>query len=133
MEGGENMGKIIDLNTFAEGALSERFNVELQKILENIADPNTDAKKTRKLTVTVSFKADDKRDVVLTSVIAKPSLAPSKDIEDKLLMDLDAEGKITGAELKSGVKGQTYYNSDTGEVLDDKGKNVVNYKSRRDA
>ncbi|KON88967.1 replication terminator protein [Cytobacillus firmus] len=123
------MNKIIDLNTFAEGALAERANVELQKILENIADPNTDAKKVRKLTLTITLSADDKRDVVLTNVVAKSTLAPAKQIEAKLIMDMDSQGKITGAELKSGVKGQTYYDTETGEIQDDRGTKIVNFKN----
>lgn len=123
------MNKIIDLNTFAEGALAERANVELQRILENIADPNTDAKKIRKLTLTITLSADDKRDVVLTNVVAKSTLAPAKQIEAKLIMDMDSQGKITGAELKSGVKGQTYYDTETGEIQDDRGTKIVNFKN----
>ncbi|MCU9614112.1 replication terminator protein [Caldibacillus lycopersici] len=119
------MNKIIDLNTFAEGALAERANVELQKILENIADPNTDPKKKRTLTITINLAADDKRDVVLTSVVAKSKLAPAKDIQAKLIMDLDSRGKVTGAELKSGIKGQTFIDVDTGEILDDTGNQVA--------
>jgi hypothetical protein len=121
--------KIIDLNLFADGALAERANIELQKILENIADPNTDAKVKRKLTMTITLAADDKRDVVLTNVVAKSTLAPAKHIEAKLIMDLDSNGNITGAELKSGIKGQTYVNVDTGEILDDIGSKVVNFKN----
>lgn len=123
------MQKIIDLNSFAEGAMAERFDVELQKILENIADPNTDAKKVRKLTLTISLKADDKRDVVLTNVVAKSTLAPAKEIEAKLLMDLDGRGKVTGAELKSGVRGQTYI-TEEGYVADDRGQKIINLKQQ---
>ncbi len=36
------MTSIVDLNAFADGALAEQFNAELYKVLENIADPNTD-------------------------------------------------------------------------------------------
>lgn len=123
------MPRIIDLNTFAEGALAERTNSELQKILENIADPNTDATKKRKLTLTITLSADEKRDVVLTNVIAKCTLAPAKQIETKLIMDMDSKGKITGAELKSGIKGQTFIDVDTGEIQDDRGMKIVNFKS----
>ncbi|MGD6993968.1 replication terminator protein [Sutcliffiella horikoshii] len=122
------MSNIIDLNNFAEGALAERFNEELQKVLENIADPNTDVKKVRKLTLTVSLRADEKRDVVFTSVLAKSSLAPAKEIEAKLLMDLDGRGKITGAELKSGIKGQTYI-TDEGEVESDRGEKIISFRN----
>ncbi|MGE6718691.1 replication terminator protein [Peribacillus frigoritolerans] len=122
------MSKIIDLNTFAEGALSERFNNELQRVLENIADPNTDPKKTRKLTMTVAFNADEKRDVIFTSVLAKLSLAPAKQIEAKLMMDFDGNGKITGAELKSGVKGQTFIDTD-GDISTDQGEKIISFKN----
>lgn len=123
------MANIIDLNTFADGALSERANVELQKILENIHDPNTDAKKARKLTLTITLSADEKRDVVLTNVVAKTTLAPAKPIESKLIMDMDNKGKITGAELKSGLKGQTYIDVETEEIKDDRGAKIVNFKN----
>ncbi|MGV2443089.1 UNVERIFIED_CONTAM: replication terminator protein [Bacillus sp. ATCC 13368] len=119
---------MIDLNTFAEGALSERFNNELQRVLENIADPNTDPKKTRKLTMTVAFNADEKRDVIFTSVLAKLSLAPAKQIEAKLMMDFDGNGKITGAELKSGVKGQTFIDTD-GDISTDQGEKIISFKN----
>jgi uncharacterized protein YuzE len=117
----------IDLNTFANGALAERANEELQKILENIADPNTDAKKKRKLTLTITLSADNERDVIMTNVLAKSTLAPSEPIEAKILMDLDNDGKVTGAELKSGIKGQTFIDVETGEIQDDRGK-IISFK-----
>lgn len=123
------MLKIIDLNTFADGALAERANVELQRILENIADPNTDPSKKRTLTLTITLVADEKRDVVRTNVVAKSKLAPAKDIESKLIMDLDNNGKVTGAELKSGIKGQTFIDVETGEIQDDRGTKIVNFKN----
>lgn len=124
------MSNIVNLNTFAEGALAERVNTELQKILTNIADPNTDAKKARKLTLTITLKGDEKRDVVFASVVAKSTLAPAKEIESKLIMDLDSKGKVTGAELKSGIKGQTYMD-DQGDVADDQGEKIISFKKQR--
>lgn len=122
------MKKMIDLEQFADGAMAERFNAELQKVLENIADPNTDAKKVRKLTLTVAFKsADDKRDVVQVSVQAKTTLAPATNIETKLIVDHDTNGEVVGAELKSGVKGQTFIDSD-GDISDDTGNKIIEFK-----
>ncbi len=121
--------KIIDLNSFAGGALSERLNTDLQKVLENIADPNTDGKKKRKLTLTITFNADESRDVVMTNVVSKLTLAPAHAIEAKLLMDLDGKGKVTGAELKSGVKGQTFID-EQGDVSDDQGNKIINLKQQ---
>ncbi|MCM3111651.1 replication terminator protein [Lederbergia lenta] len=123
------MPNIIDLNNFAEGAVSERLNQELQKVLENIADPNTDPTKARKVTLTITLKADDKRDLAMASVVAKSSIVPAKSIDAKIIMDLDNGGKITGAELKSGIKGQTYV-TDEGEIADDKGE-IINFKQKK--
>jgi hypothetical protein len=123
------MANIINLSSFADGAVAERFNAELQKILENIADPNTDAAKVRKLTLTLSFKADEKRDIVVTSVQAKSALSPAKHIETKIVMDLDNRGNVTGAELKSGIKGQSYITED-GEVETDVGEKVISFKQQ---
>ena len=118
---------MINLDNFADGAVAERFNMELQKVLENIADPNTDAKKVRKVTLTVSFKADDKRDVALVSVQAKSQLAPALEIETKIIMDQDSRGNIVGAELMSGIKGQTFIDSD-GDIADDTGNKIIEFK-----
>lgn len=127
---------IIDMNSFADGAVAERFNLELQKVLENIADPNTDPKKVRKVAVTVSVKADEKRDIASVSIQAKTTLAPAKDIETKIVMDYDAKGRVTGQELKSGAKGQTFITpngeiaTDTGEILTPEEGKVIDFKQQ---
>lgn len=123
------MSEIIDLTQFADGAVAERFNQELQKVLENIADPNTDPKKVRKLTMTVKISSNEKRDLATVNVEAKSTLVPAKHIEAQLLMDYDNKGKVTGAELKSGIKDQTYFDAETGEITDDRGSKIISFKS----
>lgn len=118
---------MIKLNEFAGGAVAERFNIELQKVLENITDPNTDPKKPRKLQLTLTVKADENRDIASVSIQTKTSLVPAKDIETKIIMDYDASGKVVGDELKSGAKGQMFIDDD-GDLADDKGNKVVNLK-----
>lgn len=68
------MEYMIDLNEFAEGALAAKVNAELEKVLENIADPNTDPKKNRTITVSIKIHGDEKRDVLNTTVSTKVSL-----------------------------------------------------------
>lgn len=116
----------IDLNTFAGGALRERVNLDLQELLENIADPNTSSTAARKLTITLTFKANENREVAMVDVQTKPTLVPAKGFGTQFILGKDNRGKVIGAELKSGAKDQTYINED-GEVADDKGK-VVNFK-----
>jgi hypothetical protein len=124
------MSQIIDLTQFADGAVAERFNQELIKVLENIADPNTDPKKARKLTLTVSIAGNEKRDIATVGIQAKITLAPAKQIETQIIMDYDNKGRVTGAELKSGIKGQTYVDMETGEIADDRGNKIINLKQQ---
>jgi hypothetical protein len=123
------MSKIVDLNNFANGAMAERLNQELQKVLDNVADPNTDPKKVRKVTMTVSLSSNDNRELASVSVQVKSTLAPAKNIEAQLIMDYDVNGKVTGAELKSGTKGQTYIDPE-GDVSDDVGNKIINLKQQ---
>lgn len=113
----------INLQDLAGGSVAERIDIELQKIFENIADPNTDAKKPRKLQINLTFKADANRDIANISVQVKPTPVPAKDIETKAVIDLDENGMITGAELKSKQKGQTYIDEE-GDIADDKGQKI---------
>ncbi|WEA47319.1 replication terminator protein [Priestia aryabhattai] len=115
--------QIIDLNSFADGALAERFNIEFQKVLANVTDPNTDPEKARKLTITVSVKSDKRRKVSNVSVVAKTTLLPARDIQTQVLMDFDANGEVTGAELLSGEEGQMFIDKD-GDPATDIGQKV---------
>jgi uncharacterized protein YuzE len=124
------MSNTIDLSSFADGAVAERFNIELSRVLQNIADPNTDPKKVRKITLEVKLKADEKRDITLVDITAKSKVEPARPIETKIIMDYDSKGNVIGAELKSGAKGQMYIDQNTGEIRDDKGKNVIDYQKR---
>ena len=51
------MEVMIDLNTFADGALAERFHQEFERVMENMADLNT-IRKARKIVLTLSFAGD---------------------------------------------------------------------------
>lgn len=119
------MSKILNLAEMGHGAFMERFHIELQRALENVADPNTDPKKARKITLTVTLKADENRDIATFEVQSKATLVPAKALTTQVVIDRDGSGKIVGAELRSGQKGQMFLDED-GEVKDDKG-NVVNF------
>jgi len=51
----------IDLTTVGGGAAIERFKVELDRALWNIADPNTEWKKPRKIVLTVTIQPNEQR------------------------------------------------------------------------
>lgn len=132
------MEHMVNLNDFADGALAARFNDELQKVLDNIADPNTESHKNRTITVQVNIHGDDNRDVVNASVVAKSKLMPAKEVQTKLMMGADDNGNIIGKELRSGVKGQMFIDqdndvaTDTGEkVKEEDPSRVINFREQR--
>lgn len=114
----------IKLSEFAGGAVDERFNLELQEVLKNINDLNTDPTKKRKITITVTMTGNDDRDLSSVLVEAKTVLVPAMGISSTLILDHDEKGKPVAAELKSGIRGQSFISED-GEILDDKGQAVL--------
>jgi len=128
---GGNRMPIVDLNNFAGGALSERFNLELQKVVENIADPNTEPTKVRKVTMTVTLKANENRDIAEVDITANPTLAPAKSVSSSLLIGVDGKGNVGASELKSGVKGQTFVDEE-GDISEDDGSKITDFRKKRD-
>ncbi|WP_249777600.1 replication terminator protein [Paenalkalicoccus suaedae] len=121
--------KIINLEEFANGALSERLNEELLKVLDNIADPNTLPNKARVITAKLKIVGDKERNLGNTLIEVSSKLVPAEEIPTKILIDQDSNGKTTGAELKSGVKGQTYMQDDG--VYSDLGEKVYDFQSQK--
>ncbi|GEM04493.1 replication terminator protein [Halolactibacillus miurensis] len=120
---------IVDLNDFADGALAERFNYELKNLLQNIADPNTDPKKKRKLQIVLTLTSNEKREIAEVDIDVKTTPAPRLSLGSTLVMDRDEAGYATAAELKSGVKDQTYFDSEDGRIKDDRG-GVIDFKAQ---
>ncbi|MED3102303.1 replication terminator protein, partial [Bacillus thuringiensis] len=106
-----------------DGALAERFHQEFERVMENMADLNTDPKKARKIVLTLSFAGDKKRDVWNCQVQATSKLAPTEAVESKILLDMDQNGNLVGQELASGIQGQFYMDLQ-GDVKTDIGQPV---------
>ena len=114
----------LNLAEMAQGAFMEQFHRELGQVLANIADPNTDPKKARKIALTATLKADENREVVSFEVQSKASLIPAKPLSTMIVIDRDKDGSVVGAELVSGQKGQMFLDQD-GQIKDDRGNKVV--------
>ena len=126
----------IDLSKIANTTLQEKVDKELEKVLDNILDPNTEAKATRKVTITLTMSTDDERTVVKTGMEVKSTLAPQKGVATTAI---DA-GIIHANELKSGVPGQTYFDdngdmrTDTGELIEkveQQNTNIIDYNKKK--
>lgn len=109
---------MINLQTFAGGALAERMNQAIQEVLENIADPNTDVGIKRKLNLEMKFSASEDRELTEVQITAKTKLAPRSSVSTKIIIDRNLDGDVLGTEFKKQIPGQTSMkvNLETGEV-----------------
>ena len=63
--------KHINMEEFANGAFTVQVNRAMEKVMKNIQDPNTDAKATRKITVTIAFKPNETRNLLQQELMDK--------------------------------------------------------------
>jgi len=69
---------VVTLTSLADGAALELFQSELDRVLRNIQDPNTDSTVVRKVTLEVTFHPDEQREVGDVRVKASAKLAGLK-------------------------------------------------------
>lgn len=87
----------IDLSTLGNGAAGEIFADELQKVLKNIQDPNTSPTKARKITLTITLKPNEKRNVAGMGIDCKSSLAPTKPYASQIFIGRE-DGQLIAVE-----------------------------------
>jgi hypothetical protein len=133
----------LQLSDMANGAIQEKLDYELNKVFNNIHDPNTNAKDKRTVTIKLEFVPDENRQTVKLNSNISVKLANITDTSVTVLTDKDlANGKIEARELKSNSPGQTYFDddltpkTDVGEPVDvieeeQKRKNIINLQAER--
>ena len=138
--------KHINLEQFAGGKLSVQLNKALEKITENVQDPNTDAQKVRKINVSISFRPNDERNFVATTVETKLSLAPGATTALSMGRDLRT-GEVEAVEIFNQIPGQMNvddvidqeedetpkaFDPDTGEIYEPSNK-VIDLRKAKQA
>ena len=113
----------LSFSTLAGGGVEEKLQYALDEIAENIADPNTDAKKVRKVTMTLTLKPNEKRTIANLDIDVKTSLVSPVGISTTLMIDRDCNGKAVASEI--------YGNNSTQGVLDFETGEVINLAERR--
>ena len=66
--------------SMARGAFEERVDYEMDKVIQNILDPNTKATAKRKITLTIELTPDDERRTIGVQVTAKSTLAATNPV-----------------------------------------------------
>jgi metal-sulfur cluster biosynthetic enzyme len=91
----------------ARGAIQERIDYEMAKVIDNILDPNTSTQKKRKLTLTIELHPDDNRQTVFVNCTAKSALCPTNPVSTSLYITGDgATGEVVAVEMVPNVPGQ---------------------------
>ena len=103
------MEKFINLESFANGALSEQLNMELLKAFDNVLDPNTNPKKKRTVTCKITITPNsDERELVTAQICTTSSLAPVEGFSSTFMVGKDMKtGELKAAEFDNQqIRGQ---------------------------
>ncbi|QOS77930.1 replication terminator protein [Paenibacillus sp. JNUCC31] len=111
----------VDINNLAGGAMAERINRELNKVAENVLDPNTKAEAVRTVTISIKIKPNEARQIGQTDIEVKSSLAPAKGVPTQFVFDFDREGNAVLKELNLSNDRDQMALNDAGDVVDGTG------------
>lgn len=87
----------VTLGNISGGALGELFQAELDRVLSNIADPNTDTGTKRTITMTVKFKPNRDREVADVEIACGSKLAGIMSVNTQLFIG-KYKGKLVAVE-----------------------------------
>lgn len=138
----------LTLASLCGGAVQEKVDRALEKVANNILDPNTDPKKKRVITLKITLKPDqsDYEDVQVSADVTY-TLAPELGIQTRFFVNKDLRSdKVTVMEHKKGeIRGQLNFNdigltpepttkrtvdTETGEIMEESEKvgQVVDFR-----
>ena len=72
------MDRIDSIATLADGAVIERADYQLQRVQEDINDPNTPPDAVREVTIKLQFKPSSDREDAVINILATAKLASMK-------------------------------------------------------
>jgi hypothetical protein len=112
----------ITLSNLGGGAAAERFNDELEKVVENILDLNAEAKAKREVILRVVIKPDAERRMGSVDVYAMSKLAPPRVFATRAFFGKDGQRLLAFEDNPNQV---------TIEDFIDQPKQPVNLEARR--
>lgn len=91
----------------ARGAFIERVDYEMNRVVDNILDPNTKATEKRKVTITLTLQPDDLRQNVNVAFAVKSALAATNPLTTSLYIAGEATtGEMQVVEMTPNIPGQ---------------------------
>lgn len=118
----------VSLEQIMGGGLQEQFSKSFDRVIENLADPNTGFKEARKITIELKFTQNEARDDVSCAVSVKEKLAAQAPMQTAFVVGKNLKtGEMYAEEYgrHNHLKGQTTFDEikvdpATGEVLEEK-------------
>ena len=98
--------QIKKLDELMDGILTERFNYEMDRVLQNVFDVNTNPKCKRQISIVINIVPNERRDAADFKVDVKSKLAPLSPVAQTVMLYQDDSGNVTATELTSQVPGQ---------------------------
>ncbi|NBH12719.1 hypothetical protein D3Z36_00605 [Lachnospiraceae bacterium] len=98
----------VDLTQLAGGALQEKFDREITRVIENMQDPNTPFGEKRKITIDISLQSKTEfRDDANIEISVKSKLAGVISAKTNFAMDKDLQsGQVIVKEYGKQIPGQ---------------------------
>lgn len=94
------------LDELMDGALTERFNYEMERVLQNVFDVNTNPKAKRQIQIIIDIAPNERRDAAEFKVDVKSKLAPPIAVAQTVMIYRDDYGNVTATEITNQVAGQ---------------------------
>lgn len=82
----------VTLSSIGSGAASELFEHAIRRVLDNIADVNTDPKSKREINLKFLFVPNDERSMIATAINCETKVAPPKGLDTVLFSGVKKDG-----------------------------------------
>ena len=103
----EEKMNLLSLKDLANGALQEKVDAAMQKVLENMQDPNTPWKNKRKINIRIAFVQNESRDDAAVEISVSTDTAPVSPVVTRMAIGKDLmSGKTYAQEYGRQIRGQ---------------------------
>ena len=92
--------------SMAMGAITERADYEMSRIIDNILDANTNPTKKCTLALTIDLTPDSERRNIRVTAIAKSKLEPTNPVATSLYLTSGEGGEMVAVEMTPQIPGQ---------------------------
>ena len=99
--------EILDLKEVAGGALQEKVDDAMRRVLDNMQDPNTPWKVKRHITVKIAFTQNEERDDASMEMSVDTKLASVSPVKTRVAIGRDLRnGEVYAQEYGRQIRGQ---------------------------